>query len=925
VNDASVVKALLFTDIEGSTRHWAEQPERMRPALALHDALLRSAVGSNSGTIVKTTGDGMYAAFDDPLDGLRATLTIQHALADSAATSGIALRVRCALHAGVVEYRNGDYFGTTANQTARLMDAAHGGQVLVSRNAVDLMAGRLPAGVALRDLGPVRLRGLATPTHVFQAVAPGLREDFPALRSLEAAPNNLPQPLTSFIGRERERAAARALLRDGRLVTIVGPGGIGKTRLSLEVAGDAIDDFPDGVWFTEFASIVDPGLVPKAVASVLGLQEDASTPIAQAVCAHCASRRLLLVLDNCEHLVDACAAFADALLRAAPDARMLASSREALNVAGEQTYPLPPLAVPDPASSAADAARTDAGQLFVERARLRQPAFALGERNVNAVAQICTRLDGIPLALELAAARVGVLTVEAIAEHLHDRFRLLTGGTRTALPRQQTLRALIDWSYDLLGDAEKTLFARLSVFAGGWSLLAADEVCAGGSLHRHDVLDLLTGLVNKSLVVPDGNGSRYRMLETIREYARDRLQERGESVSVRQRHCDYFVGLAEDAEPHLEGGAEQPEWLARLELEHDNLRAALGWSVEGSAGADTDLRLTGALYRFWAHRGHAIEGRQWCDAALARNAGQPGTRARAKALHASGTLTWRLGDITDARSRLEHALALCRELGDQLREGRVLSNLGGVAIHQADNAAAQAYLTQAVAIHRATGNRAMEARVLNNVAALAISRGEFAESEGPLERALALGRELNNPMEQATTMSHLGYLAMRRGDFAHARHMHEQALATAREFGVREFELEEMRHLAAALLALDDVQGARAHYRGALEDAKEFANLHEIVLGLEAVTALLVVAGAHELAARLWGASESLRYEIATPRAFGEQEQYDGSLAQCRQALGGPAVDAATAAGRTLSADAAVTQAISWIDAHAAAAAASPA
>jgi len=916
VNDASVVKALLFTDIEGSTRLWAAEPERMRPALALHDALLRGAVELNRGTIVKTTGDGMYAAFDDPLDGLKATLSIQHALADSAATSGIAFLVRCALHVGVVEHRDGDYFGAAVHQAARIMNAAHGGQILVSQSAADLLAGRLPVAVALRDLGSVRLRDVAAPAHIYQVVQPDLRQDFPALRSLEAHPNNLPQQMTSFIGRDRELAEAAALLGGARLVTVVGPGGIGKTRLTLHIAADAIDACPDGVWFIELASIVDPALVPKAVAQALGVQEDANTPLVQALCEHCTSRRLLLVLDNCEHLVDACASLVDALLRATPDVRVLASSREALNVAGEQTYPLPPLALPDPQSSAGDAARSDAGRLFVERARLRQPAFALTERNVKAVAQICARLDGIPLALELAAARVGVLTVDAIAERLHDRFRLLTGGARTALPRQQTLRALIDWSYDLLGDAEKTLFTRLSVFAGGWSLPAAEDVCADRDLAPAAVLDLLTDLANKSLVVPDGNGTRYRMLETIRDYARDRLQERGESVAVRQRHCDCFVRVAEAAEPHLEGGADQPAWLAQLEQEHDNLRAALGWSLEGVADDETGLRLTGALYRFWAHRGHAYEGRQWCVAALARNAGRTGTRARAKALHASGTLTWLLGDITGARSRLEQALALSRDLGDQIREGRVLSNLGGVAIHQADDAAAQTFLEQAVAIHRATGNLAMEARVLNNVAALAISRGRFAESEAPLERVLALSRELHNPMEEATALSHLGYLATRRGEFARAQELHERALATAREFGVREFELEEMRHLGYVTLAQGEVTAARAHFRNALAASKEIGSQHEIALCLEAMTTLMAESDAHELAARLLGAADTLRTAIATPRAFGEQELYDKNVAHCRQALGDAAVSSAVAAGAATSADAAVALAMVWIDAQ---------
>ncbi len=577
-----------------------------------------------------------------------------------------------------------------------------------------------------------------------------------------------------------------------------------------------------------------PALVPKAVAQVLGLQEDADIPVAQAVCAHLASRRLLLVLDNCEHLVDACGNLAETLLRAAPDVRILASSREPLNVAGEQTYPLPPLALPDPKSHAEEAARSDAGQLFVERARLRQPEFTLNEQNVQAVAQICGRLDGIPLALELAAARVGVLGVEAIAERLNDRFRLLTGGSRTALPRQQTLRALIDWSYDLLGAGEKTLFNRLSVFAGGWTLPAAEAVCADRDLAQDDVLDRLIGLTQKSLVVPDGNGARYRMLETIREYARNRLDERDESHAVRMRHRDYFVTLAEKAEPYLEGGHEQPAWLTQLDVEHDNLRAALGFSLDETEGTEADLRLCGALYRFWAHRGHAHEGRQWCIAALERAADRPATPSRLKALHASGTLAWRLGDITVARSLLEHALVVSRELGDRVREGRVLSNLGGVAIHQADEVAAQAFLEQAVAIHMATGNRAMEARVLNNVAALAITRGHFLEAQAAVERSLALSRELNNPMEEATALSHLGFLAQHRGEFAQAQALHERALATAMAFGVREFEVEEVRHLGEIALAQGDLTAAREHFRSALATSKEIGNQHEIVLGVEA-------------------------------------------------------------------------------------------
>lgn len=918
MHDASVVKALLFTDIEGSTGLWAKEPDRMQAALARHDALLRAAVESNLGTVLKSTGDGIYAAFDDPLNGLQATLAIQRALADPAATSGIPLRVRCGLHVGAVEHREGDYFGTAVNQAARIMDAAHGGQVLLSQSAADLLVNRVPPGVTLSDLGLIRLRGLSTPARAYQVVHRDLRRDFPPLRSLEAIPHNLPQQVTSFIGRERELAEARALLGGARLVTIVGPGGIGKTRLSLQIAADLLDSFPDGAWLVELASIVDVALVPTAVAQVLGLQEAADVSVVPAMCEHLASRRLLVVLDNCEHLVDACASLVDAMLRAAPAVHILASSREPLNVTGEQTYPLPPLALPGPDSRAEEAARSDAGRLFVERARLRQPGFALTEHNVHSVAQICARLDGIPLALELAAARVGVLSVETICARLDDRFRLLAGGARNVLPRQQTLRALIDWSYDLLGAGEKMLFDRLSVFVGGWTLPAAEAVCADQDLAQEDVVELLVSLAHKSLVVADGNAARYRMLETIRDYARDRLNLLDQSHAVRMRHRDYFLKLAEKAEPHLEGGPEQPDWMMQLDIEHDNLRAALGFSLEATEVGGAELRLCGALCRFWAHRGHAREGRQWCVAALARTANQPGTHFRLKALHASGTLAWRLGDITVARSQLEHALVLSRELGDRVGEGRALSNLGGIAIHQADDVSAQAFLEQAAAIHQATGNRAMEARVLNNVAALAVTRGHLLEAQAAAERSLALSRELNNPMEEATSLSHLGFLAQRRGEFAQARALHERALATAREFGVREFELELVRHLGEIALAQGDLTLARTHFRSALATSKEIGNQHEIVLCLEAVALLMTRSGAHEKAAHLYGAADALRQSIATPRTPDSREQYDASLATCREALGEGAAAAAIAAGLASPSEQAIAEAFAWIDRSAA-------
>src|SRR6266487_607198 len=419
----------------------------MQRALASHDMILRRAVEGHRGMVVKMTGDGLHAAFADPGDAMAAAVEIQLEVGRSASAWELPLRVRCGMHAGVVERRERDFFGSPVNRAARIMSAAHGGQILASKTAVDLATDRLPAGVSLRDLGRIRLRDLESPEHVYQLVHPALRADFPALRSLEVTPNNLPRQVSSFIGRELELAQIRKLLRTTRILTLVGPGGIGKTRLSLQVAADAMDDFGDGVWFVDLATVVDPRLVTHAVAHELGVQEEPAKPSLDALCANLRSRCLLLVLDNCEHLLDSCARLVNGLARSLPDVSFLCTGREALGIMGEQTYLLGPLSLPDPNAGLATLARSDAARLFIERARQHHPDFTINATQASAIARICIQLDGIPLALELAAARVGALSVELIADRLVDRLHLLNTGSRVAAPRHQTLRATIDWSF----------------------------------------------------------------------------------------------------------------------------------------------------------------------------------------------------------------------------------------------------------------------------------------------------------------------------------------------------------------------------------------------------------------------------------------------------------------------------------------------
>ena len=642
----SALSTLFFTDIEGSTELWEQHPERMRHALARHDAISRAAVEAHRGIVVKMTGDGIHAAFDDPLDAIAASLELQLALAHPEATHGIALPVRCGLHIGVVERRDNDFYGTAVNRAARIMAAAHGGQVLVSQAVAVLVGERLAQGVSLRELGAVQLRDLAGAERVYQLLHPELRADFPALRALQATPNNLPLQVTSFIGRKRELAEVRNLLSRSRLLTLLGVGGIGKTRLSLQVAADVMDEFANGVWLVELAALGDPRVVPLTVASVLGVKEEAGRPVVEALLRFVKDRKLLLVLDNCEHLLSACAELAAQVLLAGPQVKILTSSREPLRVAGETGYGVPALAVPEPdqAIAVATLERYEAASLFIERAHSAQPALQITDQNATAVADICRRLDGIPLAIELAAASVRALSVEGIAARLKDRFRLLTRGDTTALPRQQTLRALIDWSFDLLTEHERALLRRLAVFAGGWTLEAAEAVAADGDVSKADVLGLLANLVEKSLVTLDIGSERYRLLETVREYAQERLDDSGEGDSARTRHLAFFLAYAEQARAKIVG-PDQGAWLARLDLEAENLLAAHAWCDRVEGGGELGMRLVFAAKLYLFYRGRLALLHRATLEALARPGAEGRTLARCRALHTAGQVGFSHGSL----------------------------------------------------------------------------------------------------------------------------------------------------------------------------------------------------------------------------------------------------------------------------------------
>src|SRR5215216_756370 len=604
----------LFTDVEGSTSLWERKPKAMSEALSRHDEILRTVIEAHNGHVFKTVGDAFHATFSAAPDALEAALEAQRVLLHETWDLTGPLRVRMALHTGVAEERDEDYFGPTLNRVARLLSAGHGGQILLSLATTELVRDGLPDDSGLRDLGERRLKDLSSPERVFQITAPGLRSEFPPLETLDIRRNNLPAQPTPLVGRERELEEVLALLRRSyvRLLTFTGPGGTGKTRLGLQAAAELTDEFEDGVFFVALAAIADPTLVAPAIARTLGLTESGNQPQEELLEGYLRERQVLLVLDNFEQVLES-ASLLDALLSAAPGLKVLATSRTALRLYGEHEFPVPPLSLPDTGSlpPIEGLTRFEAVRLFVDRARAIRPDFSLTEENASAVIEICSRLDGLPLAIELAAARIKLLPPQAMLSRLDNRLKLLTGGARNLPERQRTLRNAIAWSYEMLDEGEKTLFARLAVFSGGSTLEGIEAVCDPQGDLPVEALEGVSSLLDKSLLrQEEGQGAepRLMMLETIREFASQRLEESGEAEQLRKSHADYCIALAEEAEAGLQG-SEQESWLERLDPEHDNMRSALAWAMEQGM-TELGLFLAGALRPFWYARGYLDEGRK---------------------------------------------------------------------------------------------------------------------------------------------------------------------------------------------------------------------------------------------------------------------------------------------------------------------------
>jgi predicted ATPase/class 3 adenylate cyclase len=910
----------LFTDLENSTPLWEKYPQDMQQASARHDGLMRAVIDEYRGRVVKTTGDGFHAVFESPADGVGAALVGQFRLGAETWPETIGLlKVRMGLHTGVCQEREGDFYGLEVNLAARVMGLAYGGQILLSEVTTKLAERSLPSGCTLADLGEHRLRGIASVERIFQLCHPDLVADFPPLKSLAAFKHNLPRQPSSFIGRTEELAEIQRLIKEAPLLTLLGPGGTGKTRLMLQAAEEVIEDYPDGVWLVELAPLTDPELIPERVAAALNIQEQPGRPMPDTLVEYLRRKELLLLLDNVEHLVRQSAELAEYLLRNCPRLKILVTGREALFIAGETTLQIPSLSLPDMKGEATPEkiGASEGVQLFLERAHAVRPDFNLNPHNAASIAEIVLRLDGIPLALELAAARLRMLTAEQIAERLNDRFRLLTGGRRTALPRQQTLQALIDWSWNLLDEQEHVLLRRLSVFSGGWTLEAAQAVCGFDPLDEFEVFDGLEQLINKSLVTvnyPSEGEARYGMLESIRQYAQNKLFEAGEGITLRDRHTDYFVAFV-DVYDQNSLGPEFYAWLDRFALEGDNLRAVYEWIAEDRPGLA--LHFAGILLQFEAGWINYREARSWLEPAIERarplleeNPTGINMKDFIRALTSLGWLLVTHGYMIEGHSILDESISLSR----QFEELRLWAfSLGMKAQAMGSNVSWEiiAQLEEVIAQCRRKGNEMALIMALFSVGQAYLFKGESEKGQTYIDEVINLVEKYDVLYIKAWVTYILAIKARLNHQTSEAERYYLMVIQANEKLGNQRLATTGRSELAHLYRREGRLDKAMAIYRQTILSWQEQGHQAAVAHQLECFAYLAIERGRFARAAQLLGAAQIARQRLNSPSTEEEEiTEKERALRQLDIEIGINELDRLIEKGEMMSLDEAVTFAL---------------
>ena len=885
----SKVITFLFTDIQGSTLLWEEYADEMASALEKHDTLLQRIFESNNGHVFKTLGDGFAVAFASPVDALKASLESQRTLQkEDWGTTPI--KVRMGLHTGEAEQRDNDYFGRPLNRSARLMSAGHGGQILISSATRDLLQGQMPSGISVKDMGKRSLKDLVRPENIFQVIADDLPTDFPPLKTLDGFRHNLLVQLTSFVGREKELSKVQQLLLENRLITLKGPGGVGKTRLSIQVAAEMLDTFVDGVWFIDLATITDPALILQTILNTIELNVEAGHVPLNVLIDFLQAKRSLLVFDNCEHLIDASAHLAEKLLQSSDKLKILATSRERIGIMGEVIFELQPLSTPglDSSLSIDEVIQFEAIQLFTERAANALPDFSLSEENLGSLISICQRLDGIPLAIELAAAWVNILTGEQIAKRLDDSFRLLTSGSRTALPRQQTLYALIDWSYNLLGDSEKRLLNRLSTFAGGWDLEAAEGICSGSGIEKHEILGLLSQLVSKSLVVFNGErglDARYNLLVTIQQYALEKLAETGEDEAITTQYLSYYQNLTDSAALHLRGGNQQ-YWFKKLSVEHDNLQYALEKCQSGRHFTEIGLRIAGNLAWFWYVRGYLKEGHYRLEKLLDFTHDIEDQAAHAKALFGISLLNAMMGNLPYAEEQIEKSLMIAEEIDhkEMIIDGYIA---GGLIEYLKRHKSTSAFknLEKALLLCKEINYSWGIGEAWHIMAHFYVLEGDLSKAASTFEKSIQAMRELGDEYSMSHPLNDLGRIVREQGNNQAALDLFEESRMISQKMGSKWGIALTLGDLGKIALEQKEFSAAIDYLTESVLLAHDLGDKIRIIGSLSFLGLAVEASGQVETFAKIQGAYDAFMEKHNISLSPGDEKSYKELFAAVREKI----------------------------------------